>query len=239
MDTVGLEDFNSIDRALGTTLSSQIDFFYPAFLCLVATQLLSYLRFLKANNWFYIFNVVITSLSMVQTAFMKHMVSKRIICIQEKAAEETQNVLDLVQTTRRVHNLNKKINEVFSLRVANAIFIGFTFFLHCLLSHWRVYGLHKEIECFESISPFYASLFQSHIITELIFLAGISSKITSTVDSLSWDTNRRISFGKHSMEHRKKRTNANMFANAQLNPVECHEPSSLLQISAYIEMDLQ
>ncbi|KAG8318965.1 hypothetical protein J6590_101675 [Homalodisca vitripennis] len=45
MDTVGLEDFNSIDRALGTTLSSQIDFLYPAFLCLVATQLLSYLRF--------------------------------------------------------------------------------------------------------------------------------------------------------------------------------------------------
>ncbi|KAG8305452.1 hypothetical protein J6590_069793 [Homalodisca vitripennis] len=190
MDTVGLEDFNIIDRALETTLSSQIDFFYPAFVCLEATQLLSYFRFVQAENWFYILNRVVTSLSVAQAVLMKHMVSKRLICIQEKAAEETGNILELVQTTRKVLNFNQKVNEVFSLRVANAIAIGLIIFLHCLLSHWRVYGLHKEIECFESTSPFYASLVQSHIIMELLFLAGISSKITSKAIKDFW-SNRR------------------------------------------------
>ncbi|KAG8305451.1 hypothetical protein J6590_069792 [Homalodisca vitripennis] len=182
-DTVGLEDLKSIDRALETTLSSQIDFFYPAFVFLVATQLLSSFRFVQEADCFYILNFVITSLSTAQAVLMKDMVSKRLICIQEKIEEENKNMLDLVQTTRRVLNFNKKVNEVFSLRVTNAISTGVSIFLHSLLSHWRVYGLHKEVQCFESTSPFFASLLQSLNISALIFLAGISSKIKSTVSN--------------------------------------------------------
>ncbi|KAG8320197.1 hypothetical protein J6590_074699 [Homalodisca vitripennis] len=164
MDTVGLEDFNIIDRALENTVRFQTDFFFPG-VCLsgnyptyVLLQVCTRGRlvlYVPSSN-----NIILNCSSCVDEA-------------HEKGAEETQNILDIVQTIRRVLNFKKNVNDVFSLRVTNAISTGVSIFLNCLLSHWRVYGLHKEVQCFESTSPFFASLLQSHIISALIFLAGI------------------------------------------------------------------
>ncbi|KAG8260840.1 hypothetical protein J6590_087439 [Homalodisca vitripennis] len=167
MNTIGLEDLNSIDSALGQTLSYQTDFFYLTFVGLAVIQLLPYLRFVQYVDNFYIINTVTTTFSMIQAVLMKHMVSKRMKCIVEKAAE-THDILDIIATTRRALGFNQKVNEVFSLRVANAVANGLIVFLQCLSAHWTVYGLHQE------------------------------------VDALSWEINRRISFGGHSMEYRKK-----------------------------------
>ncbi|KAG8260842.1 hypothetical protein J6590_087441 [Homalodisca vitripennis] len=167
MNTIGLEDLNSIDRALGQTLSYQTDFFYLTFVGLAVIQLLPYLRFVQYVDNFYVINTVTTTFSMIQAVLMKHMVSKRMKCIVEKAAD-THDVLDIIATTRRTLGFNQKVNEVFSLRVANAVANGLIVFLQCLSAHWKVYGLHQE------------------------------------VDAFSWKINRRISFGGHSMEYRKK-----------------------------------
>ncbi|KAG8270051.1 hypothetical protein J6590_093772 [Homalodisca vitripennis] len=203
MNTIGLEDLNSIDSALGQTLSYQTDFFYLTFVGLAVIQLLPYLRFVQYVDNFYIINTVTTTFSMIQAVLMKHMVSKRMKCIVEKAAE-THDILDVIATTRRTLGFNQKVNEVFSLRVANAVANGLIVFLQCLSAHWTVYGLHQEVRCFEYHSPILASVLQSYIIFQLLFLAGTSSKISSFVDALTWEINRRISFGGHSMEYRKK-----------------------------------
>ncbi|KAG8329454.1 hypothetical protein J6590_085432 [Homalodisca vitripennis] len=202
-DTVGLEDLISVDRDLETTLRTQIDFFYPAFVCFVTIQLSAYLRFIKETKSAYFITVVMTKFSSVQAVLMKHMVLKRMKCIQEKVVG-TRNILDIVPLTRRILGFNHKVNSVLSLCVANAISTGLLQFLASISSYWKVYGLHNMLQCYESTSPVLAAILQTHIITELLFLAGTSRRISNWVESLSWEINREICSAEHPLEYRKK-----------------------------------
>ncbi|KAG8304467.1 hypothetical protein J6590_092829 [Homalodisca vitripennis] len=180
-DTVGLEDLISVDRDLETTLRTQIDFFYPAFVCFVTIQLSAYLRFIKETKSAYFITVVMTKFSSVQAVLMKHMVLKRMKCIQEKVVE-TRNILDIVSLTRRILGFNHKVNSVLSLCVANAISTGLLQFLASISSYWKVYGLHNMLQCYESTSPVLAAILQTHIITDLLFLAGTSRRISNWLE---------------------------------------------------------
>ncbi|KAG8294387.1 hypothetical protein J6590_104010 [Homalodisca vitripennis] len=180
-DTVGLEDLISVDRDLETTLRTQIDFFYPAFVCFVTIQLSAYLRFIKESKSAYFITVVMTKFSSVQAILMKHMVLKRMKCIQEKVVE-TRNILDIVSLTRRILGFNHKVNSVLSLCVANAISTGLLQFLASISSYWKVYGLHNMLQCYESTSPVLAAILQTHIITDLLFLAGTSRRISNWLE---------------------------------------------------------
>ncbi|KAG8274963.1 hypothetical protein J6590_096727 [Homalodisca vitripennis] len=131
-DTVGLEDLISVDRDLETTLRTQIDFFYPAIVCFVTIQLSPYLRFITETKSAYFITVVMTKFSSVQAVLMKHMVLKRMKCIQEKVVG-TRNILDLVPLTRRILGFNHKVNSVLSLFVVNAISTGLLQFLASIL----------------------------------------------------------------------------------------------------------
>ncbi|KAG8329459.1 hypothetical protein J6590_085441 [Homalodisca vitripennis] len=180
-DTVGLEDLISVDRDLETTLRTQIDFFYPAFVCFVTIQLSAYLRFIKETKSAYFITVVMTKFSSVQAVLMKHMVLKRMKCIQEKVVG-TRNILDIVPLTRRILGFNLKVNSVLSLCVANAISTGLLQFLASISSYWKVYGLHNMLQCYESTSPVLTAILQTHIITELLFLAGTSRRISNWLE---------------------------------------------------------
>ncbi|KAG8256107.1 hypothetical protein J6590_076558 [Homalodisca vitripennis] len=90
------------------------------------------------------------------------------------------------------------------MRIGNVVVGGLLTFLNCMSAYWQVYGLHKEIDCYESNSPIIALVVQGHIITELFCLGEKMSKISNCVESISWELNRRMCSKEYSIEHRKK-----------------------------------
>ncbi|KAG8280457.1 hypothetical protein J6590_081913 [Homalodisca vitripennis] len=205
MDTVGLEDLINVDLVLENTMSSQTDYFYVVIILIMIIQMFSFLRFTLKMSMINvnIMNRYITVFSAFQAVLMKHMVFKRMNCIQEKA-KNTDDVLELLRTSRSILGLNQTINETFSMRTTNAVASGLVVLLLSLSAYWRVYGLHKDTDCYEYISPVFALLMQGHIITVLFFLGGRMPKISTCVESLSWEINKRMCSEEYSIEHRKK-----------------------------------
>ncbi|KAG8280458.1 hypothetical protein J6590_081911 [Homalodisca vitripennis] len=124
-------------------------------------------------------------------------------CIEVKA-EETDNVLELLVTTRNILRFNQKVDVLFSVRTANVVGHGLLMFLLCVTSLWTVFGAHKEFDCLEYHSPLFALLLQGNIITELLCLGGKILKISTSVESLSWEINKRMCSEEYPIEHRKK-----------------------------------
>ncbi|KAG8279578.1 hypothetical protein J6590_079417 [Homalodisca vitripennis] len=203
MDTVGLEDLTNVDLALENTMSSQTDFFYVLIFWVMMIHMFSILRFALKLDILQMLNRKILICSAFQSVLMKHMVSKRMNRIQVKA-QETDNVLELLATTRSILGFNQKIDDMFCMRTANVVEHGLLNFLLSLTAFWSIYGLHKEFYCIENHSPVFALLVQCHIFTELFCLGGKISKISNCVESLSWEINKRMSSKEYSIEHRKK-----------------------------------
>ncbi|KAG8279408.1 hypothetical protein J6590_106249 [Homalodisca vitripennis] len=179
MDTVGLEDLINVDLELENVMSLENDFFYLVIICLTIIHTVSILWFTQKMNTLHIFDKYITICTAFQSVLMKNMVTKRIKCIQVK--EENMANIELLETTRSVLGFNVKVNNIFSLRMANAVVEGLLTFLHCISTYWQVYGLHKNIDCFESSSPIIALVVQGHIITELFCLGQQMLKLSNSV----------------------------------------------------------
>ncbi|KAG8269793.1 hypothetical protein J6590_099945 [Homalodisca vitripennis] len=180
MDTVGLEDLTNVDLALENTMSSQTDFFYVLIFWVMMIHMFSILRFALKLNILHVLNRYITICSAFQSVLMKHMVSKRMNCIQVKA-QDSDNVLKLLATTRSILGFNQKIDDIFSVRTANVVAHGLLMFFLSLTSFWSIYGTHKKYYSIENHSPVFAILMQGHIITELFCLGGKISKISTCV----------------------------------------------------------
>ncbi|KAG8280456.1 hypothetical protein J6590_081912 [Homalodisca vitripennis] len=179
MGTVGLDDLTNVDLALETTISSQTDHYCLVIIWIMMIHMFSLLRFTLFLD-FHVLNRFITILSAFHTILLKHMVSKRMNCIPVKA-KESDNVLELLTSTRPILGINKKVNEFFFLRMTNSVVYGLLTFLHCLSAYWRTYGLRKDTDNFEYISPVLALLVQGHIITELFCLGERISRISTCV----------------------------------------------------------
>ncbi|KAG8291212.1 hypothetical protein J6590_065640 [Homalodisca vitripennis] len=180
MDTVGLEDLINVDLELENMMSLKSDFLYVGITVLTIIHTVSILWFTQKMNILYKCDRYITICTAFQAVLMKNMVTKRIKWIQVKE-EKMANGLELLTTTRSILGFNEKVNNIFSLRMANVVVGGLLTFLHCMSAYWQVYGLHKEIDCYESNSALIALVVQGHIITELFCLGEKMSKISNCV----------------------------------------------------------
>ncbi|KAG8254584.1 hypothetical protein J6590_005134 [Homalodisca vitripennis] len=203
MDSLDLTDLSDFDAALDISLSSQTDHWYPVVVCLMSLHVVANAR-VDPLKTVYRLNNLVTCFFIIQAVLLKYMVSKRINVITEKITENHE-ILEFMLKTRKILGYNLKVNDNFSLRVANAFPSGMLPFLHSLSIYWRTYGINKGVTKYmEYRYPVLAILLRSQIVTELLFLAGTSSRISNHVESLSWEIDRRASTGENSIEYRKK-----------------------------------
>ncbi|KAG8304848.1 hypothetical protein J6590_084550 [Homalodisca vitripennis] len=201
-ETMGLRELLDFDTALENSMSFQTDYWYPVIVILMSYQYVTFLR-LVPHQIFYRLNILITSFSSIQAVLMKYMVSKRMRVVTEKVTE-SQTILELMSKTRQILRFNQKVNDIFSLRVANAVLSGMLSFLYFLAAFWRVYGTHKVMHNMEYQNPVLTIPLRTKVITELLFLAGISSKISNEVSLLIWEIDRRMINAEISVKYRKQ-----------------------------------
>lgn len=170
VDCFNLEELLELSSTLDVPSSTHSDIMIPIMICLLVAHVSAF-TYLAQNV--FIINYLLFACTNYTLIATKRIVSKRIKAVIDKMVQK-DNPIEVVHNFRQVLTQSQGLEDIYFVSVLIGLTGGLFMILISLSLYWKVYGLLKTCDCFESKHPFVTIFSQYYAMCQLLLL-GLTS----------------------------------------------------------------